>query len=162
MFRLLDVCWAAAWHQQNSDIFANKRQHMSSTDETNQAFYFWGILVSGYTFKRGVFLRGACFRAAVAGFQFATRNSPNDAIAVPKNVIPFPVLVDNWKPPIVEDVKHGSKVGHHFYLQRSVAPKKLSWLPVKHRQLHQVEQTLWMKNLWCSSTNLAVLVKGYP
>lgn len=57
---------------------------MSSTDETNQAFYFWGILVSGYTFKRGVFLRGACFRAAVAGFQFVTRNSPNDAIAVPK------------------------------------------------------------------------------
>lgn len=53
MFRLLDVCWAAAWHQQNSDIFANKRQHMSSTDETNQAFYFWGILVSGYTFQKG-------------------------------------------------------------------------------------------------------------
>jgi len=26
---------------------------MSSTDETNQAFYFWGILVSGYTFQKG-------------------------------------------------------------------------------------------------------------
>lgn len=50
---------------------------MSSTfinhifDETNQAFNFWGILVSGYALKKGVFLRGACFRAAVAGL-----NSP--------------------------------------------------------------------------------------